>query len=224
VDVEIAEQDLLCGRAAERRVRARASSAAARTRARDLAGGRSRALAARPQEQQQRAHARSLATRSPPRAEYRDIMAVLPHERSRRSDAHRDDGQRDGQLARGRGAQARRAEQIGFATFWLPNIFGIDAITGAALVGHQVGRIEFGTAVVPTYPRHPVALAQQSLTAAAATGGRFTLGIGLSHKIVIETCSGSTTRSPRDTCASISRCSGRCCAESRWSIAARSTA
>ena len=39
---------------------------------------------------------------------------------------------------------------------------------------------------MPTYPRHPVALAQQALTAAAATGGRFTLGIGLSHKIVIE--------------------------------------
>src|SRR5881628_1616304 len=83
-------------------------------------------------------------------------------------------------------AQAQRVERIGFATFWMPNIFGIDAITGAALVGHQVGRIEVGTAVVPTYPRHPVAMAQQALTAAAATGGRFALGIGLSHKIVIE--------------------------------------
>ncbi len=83
-------------------------------------------------------------------------------------------------------AQARRAEQSGFSTFWLPNIFGLDAITTAALVGQQVGRIEFGTAVVPTYPRHPVAMAQQALTAAAATGGRFALGIGLSHKIVIE--------------------------------------
>ena len=46
--------------------------------------------------------------------------------------------------------------------------------------------IELGTAVVPTYPRHPAALAQQALTAAVATGGRLTLGIGLSHKIVIE--------------------------------------
>jgi 5,10-methylenetetrahydromethanopterin reductase len=94
-------------------------------------------------------------------------------------------GGNDGSLA-GATAQARRAEQSGFASFWMPNIFGIDAITGAALVGSQVDRIELGTAVVPTYPRHPVALAQQALTAAAATNGRFTLGIGLSHKIVIE--------------------------------------
>ena len=91
----------------------------------------------------------------------------------------------DSSLA-GAAAQAQRVEKLGFATFWLPNIFGVDAITGAALVGHQVGRIELGTAVVPTYPRHPVALAQQALTTAAATNGRFTLGIGLSHTIVIE--------------------------------------
>ena len=83
-------------------------------------------------------------------------------------------------------SQAQRVEKLGLASFWLPNIFGVDAITGCALVGQQVGRIELGTAVVPTYPRHPVALAQQALTAAAAPGGRFTLGIGLSHKIVIE--------------------------------------
>ncbi len=94
-------------------------------------------------------------------------------------------GGTDGSLA-GAAAQARRAEQSGFATFWMPNIFGIEAITAAALTGREVGRIELGTAVVPTYPRHPVALAQQALTAAAATDGRFTLGIGLSHKIVIE--------------------------------------
>jgi F420-dependent oxidoreductase-like protein len=39
---------------------------------------------------------------------------------------------------------------------------------------------------VPTYPRHPAALAQQARTVALATGGRLTLGIGLSHKVVIE--------------------------------------
>jgi hypothetical protein len=39
---------------------------------------------------------------------------------------------------------------------------------------------------VPTYPRHPAALAQQARTVALATSGRLTLGIGLSHKVVIE--------------------------------------
>ena len=47
--------------------------------------------------------------------------------------------------------------------------------------------IELGTAVVPTYPRHPAVLAQQALTAALAIGpGRLALGIGLSHKVIIE--------------------------------------
>ncbi len=80
----------------------------------------------------------------------------------------------------------RRAEETGFDAAWLPNIFGLDAITTIAIAGRETERIELGTFVVPTYPRHPVALAQQALTASAATGGRFTLGIGLSHRVVIE--------------------------------------
>jgi 5,10-methylenetetrahydromethanopterin reductase len=83
-------------------------------------------------------------------------------------------------------AQAKRAEAAGFASMWMANIFGLDAITTLAMVGRETERIELGTAVVPTYPRHPVAIAQQALTAAAASGGRFVLGIGLSHRIVIE--------------------------------------
>jgi F420-dependent oxidoreductase-like protein len=83
-------------------------------------------------------------------------------------------------------AQAQRAESAGFASFWLANIFAYDAITVQALIGRVTRRIELGTAVVPTYPRHPLAMAQEALTANAASGGRFTLGIGLSHKIVIE--------------------------------------
>ena len=83
--------------------------------------------------------------------------------------------------------QLRRAADDGFASFWLANIFGLDALTALAVAGSQVPGIELGTAVVPTYPRHPAVLAQQALTAALAAGpGRLTLGIGLSHKIVIE--------------------------------------
>jgi 5,10-methylenetetrahydromethanopterin reductase len=83
-------------------------------------------------------------------------------------------------------AQAQRAESAGFASFWMANIFAYDAITAQALIGRVTRRIELGTAVVPTYPRHPMAMAQEALTANAASGGRFTLGIGLSHRIVIE--------------------------------------
>ena len=82
--------------------------------------------------------------------------------------------------------QARQAEADGFASAWMANIFGPDAITTLALAGQVTSTIELGTFVVPTYPRHPTAIAQTALTAAAATNGRFTLGIGLSHKLVIE--------------------------------------
>jgi 5,10-methylenetetrahydromethanopterin reductase len=82
--------------------------------------------------------------------------------------------------------QMQTAADDGFSSAWLLNIFGLDALTALAVAGSQVPGIEFGTAVVPTYPRHPAALAQQALTVATAVGGRLTLGIGLSHKIVIE--------------------------------------
>ena len=82
--------------------------------------------------------------------------------------------------------QVREAEELGFASAWLPNIFGADAMTVCALAGAVTSRIEIGTAVVPTHSRHPLHMAQQALTVQAASRGRFTLGIGPSHKIVIE--------------------------------------
>src|ERR1700748_2879601 len=82
--------------------------------------------------------------------------------------------------------ELQRAADDGFASAWMSNIFGLDALTALAVAGSQVPGIELGTAVVPTYPRHPVVLAQQAMTVATAVGGRLVLGIGLSHKIVIE--------------------------------------
>ena len=82
--------------------------------------------------------------------------------------------------------ELQRAADDGFASAWMSNIFGLDALTALAVAGSQVPGIELGTAVVPTYPRHPVVLAQQAMTVAPALGGRLALGIGLSHKIVIE--------------------------------------
>jgi F420-dependent oxidoreductase-like protein len=55
-----------------------------------------------------------------------------------------------------------------------------------ALGGARTRRLELGTFVVPTFTRHPIVMAQQALTAQAATGGRFVLGIGLSHRVSME--------------------------------------
>ncbi|NIP14522.1 MAG: TIGR03564 family F420-dependent LLM class oxidoreductase [Pseudomonadales bacterium] len=83
-------------------------------------------------------------------------------------------------------AMAKNAEAAGLDSIWMANIFSFDAISTLAIVGRETSRIGLGTAVTPTYPRHPTAIAQQALTTAAASDSRFTLGIGLSHKIVIE--------------------------------------
>ncbi len=92
--------------------------------------------------------------------------------------------------------QLRQAADDGFASAWISNIFGLDALTALAVAGSQVPGIEVGTAVVPTYPRHPAALAQQALTAALALGGRLALGIGLSHRLVIEDMYGQSFERP----------------------------
>src|SRR5574341_2645230 len=83
-------------------------------------------------------------------------------------------------------AQIEKAEADGFPSAWVANISSHDALMLLALAGRQTKKIELGTAVVPTFPRHPIALAQQALTAQAASGNRLVLGIGLSHRVSIE--------------------------------------
>lgn len=78
------------------------------------------------------------------------------------------------------------SDDAGFSTYWLAQTGLIDALTTLALAGRDTTLIELGTAVVPTWPRHPQALAAQALTAQAATGGRVVLGIGLAHQPSVE--------------------------------------
>jgi F420-dependent oxidoreductase-like protein len=82
--------------------------------------------------------------------------------------------------------QAHAIADGGFAGAVASQIFGYEALTVFAVLGREVPGIDFTTAVIPTYPRHPIVLAQQALTTQHITGGRLVLGIGLSHQIVIE--------------------------------------
>lgn len=91
---------------------------------------------------------------------------------------------------------ARSAADAGFASFWLPQTMGLDSMIALAVAGREVPDIEFGIAVVPTFPRHPIVMAQQALTTQAITGGRFTLGIGLSHRPIIEGSYGYSFENP----------------------------
>jgi F420-dependent oxidoreductase-like protein len=91
---------------------------------------------------------------------------------------------------------AERARAAGFDSLMCSQIFGYDALTLLATIGSHVPDVELMTAVVPTYPRHPMMLAAQALTVQAATGGRLVLGIGLSHQIVIENMFGYSFEKP----------------------------
>ncbi|MCU1452179.1 MAG: F420-dependent oxidoreductase, family [Acidimicrobiales bacterium] len=91
---------------------------------------------------------------------------------------------------------AAQTEADGFDSYWIPQIFGADAMAVHTAIGVHVPRIELGTAVVPTYPRHPVVMASQALTVQSASGGRFALGIGLSHEWVIESMFGYSFEKP----------------------------
>lgn len=96
--------------------------------------------------------------------------------------------------------EARAAKEWGLHTFWSSQIFGHDALTALSIVGREVPGIELGTAVIPTYPRHPWVMAQQALSTQAVINSRggspLVLGIGLSHKIVVESMWGLSYDKP----------------------------
>ncbi|MFN8633155.1 MAG: TIGR03564 family F420-dependent LLM class oxidoreductase [Chloroflexota bacterium] len=79
-----------------------------------------------------------------------------------------------------------RAEARGFASVWMPSVRAYDTLTVFALAGRATSTIELASFVIPTFPRHPSALAEQALATQSATGGRLTLGIGLSHRVSME--------------------------------------
>ena len=94
--------------------------------------------------------------------------------------------------------QVVEAESDGFDSVWFPQMsgFGYDALTIISLAGIRTERIELGTAVIPTFPTHPLAMTKHALTAQAATQGRLTLGLGLSHKPSIEDTLGLSYQHP----------------------------
>jgi 5,10-methylenetetrahydromethanopterin reductase len=83
-------------------------------------------------------------------------------------------------------ADIAKAEEAGLASYWLAQTGLVDALTVFSVAAASTSSIELGTAVIPTWPRHPQALAAQALTTQAATGGRTILGIGLAHKPSVE--------------------------------------
>ena len=89
------------------------------------------------------------------------------------------------------------AEAEGFGSAWTVHFSrGVNALSVLAVAGTRTSRIDLGVGIVPTYPRHPLALAQQAATTQAFCGGRLTLGVGVSHRPVIEDLHGLPYQQP----------------------------
>jgi F420-dependent oxidoreductase-like protein len=94
--------------------------------------------------------------------------------------------------------RARQAEADGFASLWFTSGDAGDPLVAMALAGRATDTIELGTAVLQTYPCHPVLQATRAAAVVAAIGrpGRFTLGVGPSHQSMIESRLGAAYATP----------------------------
>lgn len=81
----------------------------------------------------------------------------------------------------------RSMRDEGFDVVWTPQLqWEHDAMTTMAVALREVDGLTLGTGVIPIQSRHPMALAQTALTLSAISGGRFQLGIGMTHARVSE--------------------------------------
>ena len=79
-------------------------------------------------------------------------------------------------------ADLASAEDDNFASYWLAQTGGVDALTVFAARGATGSDMKLGTAVIPTWTTHPQVLAGQAMTTQAAIDGRLVLGLGLAHE------------------------------------------
>jgi F420-dependent oxidoreductase-like protein len=84
-------------------------------------------------------------------------------------------------------ARVKQAEARGVGTVWT-TVGGpiADPVTAYAAAGAATERVVLGTAITPTYPRHPFTLAAQAMALDDLAPGRIRLGIGGSHRPIIE--------------------------------------
>ena len=82
--------------------------------------------------------------------------------------------------------RARRAEELGYPSAWVPYLpWSPDSLTGMQAAGEATTGIEIGSAVIPTFLFHPLAMARQASSVQSAIGRPVHLGIGCSNPAII---------------------------------------
>jgi probable F420-dependent oxidoreductase len=87
----------------------------------------------------------------------------------------------DGMTVEAASEFAVRVEALGYSTLWLPDTVGRDPMAHIAYLATQARVLTFATGIASIFHRHPGPMKQAALTLTEQTGGRFVLGLGVSH-------------------------------------------
>ncbi len=92
--------------------------------------------------------------------------------------------------------RVRLAESLGYEAVYVTHVAGRESLTVLTVYAQATSRIRVGTGVVPIYTRTPATMAQTAATIDELSGGRLTLGLGVSHRPVVEGWHGQTIDHP----------------------------
>jgi F420-dependent oxidoreductase-like protein len=93
--------------------------------------------------------------------------------------------------------RARIVERYGYESLWTTQLpTARDASLVLAAYASATERVKIGTGVLPLYTRHPTAMVQMAATLDELSGGRFILGLGVSHRVTVESMWGLRLESP----------------------------
>jgi len=92
--------------------------------------------------------------------------------------------------------RVKLAESLGYESVYVTHIAGRESLTVLGAYALSTSRIRVGTGVVPIYTRTPATMAQTAATLDELSGGRLTLGLGVSHRPVVEGWHGQRIERP----------------------------
>ncbi|MBV8774550.1 MAG: TIGR03620 family F420-dependent LLM class oxidoreductase [Deltaproteobacteria bacterium] len=91
---------------------------------------------------------------------------------------------------------ARKVEQLGYGAMWIPEAVGRDPFAHIGYLAAHTEKIVFATGIANIYARDPITMSAASKTVAEASGGRFLLGIGVSHRPLVTNLRGHSYDKP----------------------------
>ncbi|MFK7896394.1 MAG: TIGR03620 family F420-dependent LLM class oxidoreductase [Myxococcota bacterium] len=91
---------------------------------------------------------------------------------------------------------AKRIEEMGYSALWLPEAGGRDPFVLASRLLDHTDRLIVATGVANVYARDPMAMKAAQYTLAEQSGGRFLLGLGISHQLLVEDIRGHSYGKP----------------------------